>query len=79
MVFSRSGQLCTRYVKADLPLLDLFSKAGLDSVLGIGIALIILALIMMCLTLGLLWRMQRGRRRPRSAPCHHRATTHKCA
>ena len=54
-------------MKADLPLLDLSSKAGLDSVLGIGIGLIILALIMMSLTLCLLWRMQRGRRRNRCA------------
>jgi uncharacterized membrane protein len=53
-------------VKADLPLLDLSSKAGLDSVLGIGIGLIVLALIMMCATVGLLWfGMRRGRQKKR--------------
>ena len=51
--------MCTRYVKADLPLLDLSSKAGLDSVLGIGIALIALALILMCVMALVLIRMRR--------------------
>jgi Flp pilus assembly protein TadB len=64
---SRSGQLCTRYVRADLPLLNLSSKAGLDSVLGIGIALISIALLLMCLMAGLLMRMRRRQRRKRWA------------
>lgn len=64
---SRSGQLCTRYVRADLPLLNLSSKAGLDSVLGIGIALISIALLLMCLMAGLLMRMRRKQRRKRCA------------
>lgn len=55
----RSGDLCTRYVKADLPLLDLSSKAGLDSVLGIGIALIALALLLMCIMAIILIRMRK--------------------
>ena len=55
----RSGDLCTRYVKADLPLLDLSSKAGLDSVLGIGIALIVLALLLMCIMAIILIRMRK--------------------
>lgn len=38
----RSGKLCARYVRADLPLLDLASRAGLNSVLGIAIALAVL-------------------------------------
>ncbi len=61
----RSGDLCTRYVKADLPLLDLSSKAGLDSVLGIGIALIALALLLMCIMAIILIRMRKktGKRR----------------
>jgi hypothetical protein len=45
-------------VRADLPLLDLSSKAGLDSVLATGIALIIIALIMMAFMLCLLLRMR---------------------
>ncbi|CAL8463720.1 g3254 [Coccomyxa elongata] len=61
--YIRSGQLCTRYVRADLPLLNLSSKAGLDSVLGIGIALIALALIMMCIMAGILMRTRRKQRR----------------
>lgn len=52
-----------RYVKADLPLLDLSSRAGLDSVLGTGIALIIIALIMMAFTLCLLLRLRGAQRR----------------
>ena len=47
-----------RYVRADLPLLDLSSKAGLDSVLAIGIALISIALVMMAFMLCLLLRMR---------------------
>ncbi|BDA48393.1 probable disintegrin and metalloproteinase with thrombospondin mo at N-terminal half [Coccomyxa sp. Obi] len=61
--YIRSGQLCTRYVRADLPLLNLSSKAGLDSVLGVGIALIALALIMMCIMAGILMRTRRKQRR----------------
>ncbi|CAL5224259.1 g6916 [Coccomyxa viridis] len=57
--YIRSGDLCTRYVKADLPLLDLSSKAGLDSVLGIGIALIALALLLMCIMAIILIRMRK--------------------
>ncbi|KAK9917449.1 hypothetical protein WJX75_004476 [Coccomyxa subellipsoidea] len=63
--YIRSGQLCTRYEGADLPLLNLSSKAGLDSVLGIGIALISIALLLMCLMAGLLMRMRRRQRRKR--------------
>ena len=59
----RSGELCTRYVKADLPLLDLQSKAGLDNVLGIGIALIVPALIMMCIMAIVLIRMRKKARK----------------
>ena len=61
----RSGDLCTRYVRADLPLLNLSSKAGLDSVLGIGIALIALALLLMCTMAVVLLRMRKktGRKR----------------
>ena len=55
----RSGSVCTRYVRANLPLLDLSSKAGLDSVLGIGIALIVLALLLMCIMAIILIRMRR--------------------
>ena len=39
LLLLRSGKLCARYVRADLPLLDLQSRAGLNSVLGLGIAL----------------------------------------
>ena len=46
-------------MRANLPLLDLSSKAGLDSVLGIGIALIVLALLLMCIMAIILIRMQR--------------------
>ena len=67
MALCRSGQLCTRYVRADLPLLNLSSKAGLDSVLGIGIALIAVALIMMCIMAGILMRSRRKQRRKRCA------------
>lgn len=52
-------------MKADLPLLDLSSKAGLDSVLGIGIALIVLALLLMCIMATILIRMSRKQRRKR--------------
>ena len=65
---TRSGQLCTRYVRADLPLLNLSSKAGLDSVLGVGIALISIALLLMCLMAILLMRMRRKQRRKKCAP-----------
>lgn len=61
----RSGDLCTRYVRADLPLLDLSSKAGLDSVLGIGIALIALALLLMCIMAVVLLRMRKKTSRKR--------------
>ncbi len=70
MALCRSGQLCTRYVRADLPLLNLSSKAGLDSVLGIGIALIAVALIMMCIMAGILMRTRRKQRRKRCAAMH---------
>ena len=52
-------------MRANLPLLDLSSKAGLDSVLGIGIALIVLALLLMCIMAIILIRMRRkaGRKR----------------
>ena len=46
-------------MRANLPLLDLASKAGLDSVLGIGIALIALALLLMCIMAIILLRMRR--------------------
>ena len=62
---SRSGSVCTRYVRANLPLLDLSSKAGLDSVLGIGIALIVLALLLMCIMAIILIRMRRKATRKR--------------
>jgi hypothetical protein len=38
----RSGALCARYVRADLPLLDQASRAGLNSVLGVGVALAVI-------------------------------------
>lgn len=50
-------------MKADLPLLDLSSKAGLDNVLAIGIALIVLALLLMCIMVVVLLRMRKGTRR----------------
>lgn len=34
--------LCARYVRADLPLLDQASRAGLNSVLGVGVALAVI-------------------------------------
>jgi len=54
-----------RYVKAELPLLDLSSKAGLDNVLAIGIALIVLALLMMCIMAIVLIRMRKKTRKKR--------------
>lgn len=72
----RSGQLCTRYVRADLPLLNLSSKAGLDSVLGIGIALIVIALLLMCLMAALLLRMRRKQRRRRKCGRLERTPPH---
>ena len=50
-------------MKADLPLLDLSSKAGLDNVLAIGIALCVLALLLMCIMAVVLLRMRKGTRR----------------
>ncbi len=50
-------------MKADLPLLDLSSKAGLDNVVAIGIGLIVLALLLMCIMVFVLLRMRKGTRR----------------
>ncbi|KAK9836307.1 hypothetical protein WJX81_004003 [Elliptochloris bilobata] len=60
--YMRSGKLCARYVRADLPLLDLQSKAGLNSVMGLGVAL---AVIGAAALVGVAFVAMRMRRRSR--------------
>lgn len=67
----RSGKLCARYVRADLPLLDLASRAGLNSVLGIAIALAVLgaaALVAVAFIALRMRRRSRYKRAPASSP-----------
>lgn len=40
------GKHCSRYVKANLPLLDRTSKASVWTVLGLGIAMCVVGVIM---------------------------------
>lgn len=62
----RSGKLCARYVRADLPLLDLQSRAGLNSVLGLGIALAVIGAAALVAVAVIAMRMRRRSRYKRA-------------
>ena len=62
----RSGKLCARYVRADLPLLNLQSRAGLNSVLGLGIALAVIGAVALVAVAVIAMRVRRRSRYKRA-------------